>query len=151
PHMSVRHNLTLASLASYCRAGWIDRSGEARAAEAEMRSLAVRASGSAQHAVYLSGGNQQKVLIARALLCSPDVLILDEPTRGIDIGARAEIYAIIRSLAASGKAVVLVSSEMPEILTLSHRILVMRGGVVTAQLDAAEATAESVLHYAMAS
>ena len=85
---------------------------------------------------FLSGGNQQKIVIARALLTEPEILILDEPTRGIDIGAKTEIYALISRLASEGKAILLVSSEMNEILALSDRILVIREGTVAAELAA---------------
>ena len=97
----------------------------------------------------LSGGNQQKVVIAKALLTEPDILILDEPTRGIDIGAKAEVYAIITQLARDGKAIIMVSSELLEILSLSDRILVMREGAITAELDPRQTTQEEVLKYAM--
>jgi len=97
----------------------------------------------------LSGGTQQKIVVAKALLAEPAVLILDEPTRGIDIGAKSEIYAIVAKLAAEGKAVIMVSSELPEVLALSHRILVMCEGVVTAELDPRRTTQEEILHYGM--
>jgi ABC-type sugar transport system ATPase subunit len=97
----------------------------------------------------LSGGNQQKVVIARALLTDPSILILDEPTRGIDIGAKAEVYAIMSRLAREGKAILMVSSELPEILSLSDRVLVMREGTVTAEIDPRRATQEEILKHAM--
>jgi ABC-type sugar transport system ATPase subunit len=95
------------------------------------------------------GGNQQKAVIARTLMHDPVILLLDEPTRGIDIGAKSEIHTLIRNLAEQGKAIVLVSSELPELLTLSHRILVMREGAVAAELDGAGATAEKVMSFAV--
>ncbi len=97
----------------------------------------------------LSGGNQQKVVLAKVLLTEPGILMLDEPTRGIDIGAKAEIYRLIRELAAGGKAILLVSSELPELLALSDRILVMRGGEISAQLNTSSASQEEILSYAM--
>jgi ABC-type sugar transport system ATPase subunit len=93
----------------------------------------------------LSGGNQQKVLLARWLLVNPDVLFLDDPTRGIDVGAKQDIYRIIEELAASGKAVILVSSELPELLRLSDRILVLHEGRIAARYDASEATQERIM------
>ena len=93
----------------------------------------------------LSGGNQQKVLLARWLLLHPEVLFLDDPTRGIDVAAKQDIYRIIEELAAAGKAVMLVSSELPELLRCCHRILVLREGRVTAIYDAAEATQEKIM------
>ena len=93
----------------------------------------------------LSGGNQQKVLLARWLLLQPDVLFLDDPTRGIDVGAKQDIYRIVEELSAAGKAVMLVSSELPELLHCCHRILVLREGRVAATFDAAEATQEKIM------
>ena len=126
--MSVKQNLTLASLRQCCRGPWIDHRRENRVADEQILSLAIRARDRNQRVSSLSGGTQQKIVLAKALLTRPAILILDEPTRGIDIGAKNEIYAIIRRLAAEGTAVIMVSSELPEILSLSHRILVMRRG-----------------------
>lgn len=96
----------------------------------------------------LSGGNQQKVLIARWLLNQPDILILDEPTKGIDVGAKAEIYNIISELASVGKSVIMVSSELPEILGMSDRVVVMREGHINAILDNKDLTQETIMRYA---
>jgi ABC-type sugar transport system ATPase subunit len=93
----------------------------------------------------LSGGNQQKVLIARCLLSNPDLLFLDDPTRGIDVGAKEDIYGIIEQLAAQGKGILLVSSELPELLRCCDRILVMREGATVAELDTANTTQEDIL------
>ncbi len=114
-----------------------------------MRRFRVRAAGDGQPVQDLSGGNQQKVVLARALLTRPRVLILDEPTRGIDVGAKAEIYAQIAGLAREGMAILLISSEMNEILSLSDRILVMREGAVSAELTPGRTTPEEILRYAM--
>jgi ABC-type sugar transport system ATPase subunit len=149
PRLSVKQNLTLASLGRCCRGWWIDDSAENRVAEDQIASLAIRTSGRGQEVRYLSGGNQQKVVIARALLTEPSILILDEPTRGIDIGAKSEVYAIIRRLARSGKAILMVSSELPEVMALSDRILVMREGEVTAELEPHRTSQEEILKYAM--
>jgi inositol transport system ATP-binding protein len=149
PGMSVKENLTLASLGPCCRGPWIDRRRENRVADQQIRALAIRTRDRDQRAGSLSGGTQQKIVVARALLTRPAILILDEPTRGIDIGAKQEIYAIIRRLAAEGTAVIMVSSELPEVLALSHRILVMREGQVTAELDPRRTTQEEILQYAM--
>jgi ribose transport system ATP-binding protein len=97
----------------------------------------------------LSGGNQQKVVIARSLLAAPRIVILDEPTRGIDVGAKVEVYGIITRLAGEGKAVILVSSELPELLSLSDRVLVMRQGTVAAELDRGTTSQQEVLKHAM--
>jgi ribose transport system ATP-binding protein len=96
----------------------------------------------------LSGGNQQKVVIAKWLLRDCDILFFDEPTRGIDVGAKAEIHKLIDALAAQGKAIVVISSELPEILRLSHRVMVMCEGRVTGEQDAREATQESLMQLA---
>ena len=149
PGMSVKQNLTLASLRQCCRGPWIDHGRENRVADTQIAALAIRARDRNQRASSLSGGTQQKIVLAKALLTRPAILILDEPTRGIDIGAKNEIYAIIRRLAAEGTAVIMVSSEMPEILALGRRILVMREGAVTAELDPRRTTQEEILQYAM--
>ena len=96
----------------------------------------------------LSGGNQQKVVLSKWLFAEPEVLILDEPTRGIDVGAKYEIYEIINKLADSGKAVIVISSELPEVLGMADRVLVLCEGRITAELDRAEATPEAVMHAA---
>ena len=98
-----------------------------------------------QIAVNLSGGNQQKVVLAKWLFSNPDVLILDEPTRGIDVGAKYEIYTIINRLAAEGKAIIMISSELPEVLGISDRIYVMAAGRIAAEMPAAEATQETIM------
>jgi inositol transport system ATP-binding protein len=148
PAMNVRHNITLASLKNCCRGPLIRHTREAEVAGASLRALAIKTSGH-QAVSQLSGGNQQKVVIARTLLAEPSIVILDEPTRGIDIGAKAEVYGIIARLAQQGKAVILVSSELPEVLSLSDRVLVMREGEITAELDPARTSQEEVLRYAM--
>lgn len=149
PGMTVKHNLTLASLPQYCRGGIIDHRAENRVADQQIARFGIRTPGRNQAAGRLSGGNQQKIVVAKVLLADPSVLILDEPTRGIDVGAKAEIYGIVRTLAAQGKAVIVVSSELEEILALSDRILVMREGAISAELDAACATQEEIMKYAM--
>ena len=145
PRMSVAHNITLASL----RNRIIDNQAENAVADEQIRTFAIKVSGRGQPVGYLSGGNQQKVVIARALLTEPEVLILDEPTRGIDIGAKAEIYALIHRLACAGKAILLISSELTELLSLSDRLLVMREGVVAAELDPHSTSQEEILQLAM--
>lgn len=143
--MSVRHNLTLASL----RDRWIDQRTETAVADEQIRAFAIKVTDPNQPVNTLSGGNQQKVVLAKALLTEPDILILDEPTRGIDIGAKTEIYELIKRLAGAGKAILLVSSELPELLLLSDRLLVMREGAITAQLDTHLTTQEEILKFAM--
>jgi ABC-type sugar transport system ATPase subunit len=149
PEMSVAQNITLSALKDMCKGPFLNRDAEAKAVNEQTQRLAIKCSSPAQKIARLSGGNQQKALLARALLTNPDVLILDEPTRGIDVGAKSEVYAIIAELARSGKAIIMVSSELPEVLALSHRILVMREGKIRAELNAKGTTAEEVLACAM--
>jgi inositol transport system ATP-binding protein len=149
PAMSVRSNLTLSSLGRFSGLTGLDAASEARTADEQIRAFAIKTSGREQPIGQLSGGNQQKVLLARTLLPGPDLVILDEPTRGIDIGAKAEIYALIGRLAAEGKAVLLISSELPEVLSLTHRLLVLRQGELTAELDPRSATQEEILRHAI--
>lgn len=149
PNMSVKENVTLSSLVRYGGSPFINRSSEQAAALEQIRKFDVRTSGCDQPVKHLSGGNQQKIVIARALLTDPDVLILDEPTRGIDVGAKSEIYSMIAGLARQGKAILLVSSEMNEILALSNRILVMREGAVVGELLPSQTTPEEILRQAM--
>jgi len=149
PALGVGQNITLTALRDFCRGQLVDHSAEAAAVGAGMSEFAVKASSPSQPITQLSGGNQQKALLARCLLGEPDLIILDEPTRGIDIGAKAEIYGLIQKLAHSGKAVLLVSSELPEVLSLAHRIVVLRRGSVAATLDAMTTDQETVLRHAM--
>jgi ABC-type sugar transport system ATPase subunit len=137
--MSVADN---ASLGRFARFGFVDGAEESKALEPVFRSLSLK---DASRVSTLSGGNQQKVLLARCLLGNPEVLFLDDPTRGIDVGAKQEIYAIIEKLAAEGKGIILVSSELPELLRCSDRILVLREGCATATFAAAEATQERIM------
>lgn len=148
-NLSVKHNATLAALRSLCSGGFIDDALENRSADDSIKTYAIKTSHRDQRVDSLSGGNQQKVVIARALMTKPSILILDEPTRGIDIGAKTEVYEIIARLAREGVAVIMVSSELPEVLSLSHRVLVLREGRIAAELDPRDATQEQILSYAM--
>ena len=116
-----------------------------------MARLHIVASSPEQTVRRLSGGNQQKVLLARWLLCDSRILIVDEPTRGVDVGAREEIYAVLRGLAASGKGIVVISSDLPEVLAISDRILVMRQGQIVAEMRTDQATEEEMMRYAATS
>ncbi len=111
--------------------------------------LHVKTAGLQQGVMQLSGGNQQKVVIGKVLLANPEIIILDEPTRGVDIGAKHEIYKLIRQLTDRGIAVLLISSELPEIIGLCDRVLVLSQGRQTALLSRAEATPETIMHYAV--
>jgi ABC-type sugar transport system ATPase subunit len=147
---TVKENFSLASLGALSRAGWIRRRLERSRFAARARELALRTSGESQRAGELSGGNQQKLLVARWLETNARVILFDEPTRGIDVGARAEMYALIRELAAGGRAIVMASSDLSEILGMCDRILVMRDGRVAGEIaDAAKATREDVMALAV--
>ena len=143
--LSVRSNATLAALKAVSPGGLIRRDLEDRIMDRAMRTLSVRMASPDVPIATLSGGNQQKVVIARWLARNSRLLILDEPTKGVDVGAKAEISAIIVRLAAEGRAILLVSSELPEVLALSDRVLVMRSGRITGELDRASLSAERIM------
>lgn len=150
PRMSVKSNITLSSMKNHRKGGFINTHSEQSATEKMIADLKIKTAGDDQHVTYLSGGNQQKVVIGKVLLASPEIIILDEPTRGVDVGAKFEIYKLIRSLADRGMAIIMISSELPEILGLSDRILVLSKGKQTALLSRAEATQELIMRYAVA-
>jgi ribose transport system ATP-binding protein len=141
---AIRDNVSLASLEPLARAGVIDRGREAEAVSRWTTALSVRAPSIATAAGSLSGGNQQKVVLARWILAEARVILFDEPTRGIDVGAKAEIYALMRRLADDGAALLVISSDLPEALGMSDRVVVMRNGRIAATLPRDEATAERV-------
>ncbi|WP_420342130.1 multiple monosaccharide ABC transporter ATP-binding protein [Paenirhodobacter sp.] len=142
---SIRFNTTLANLPGVSKAGVLNEAEETAVAEKYRRAMATRTPSVMQKVGNLSGGNQQKVVLAKWLFTGPEVLILDEPTRGIDVGAKYEIYTIINELAAQGKAVVMISSEMPELLGMCDRIYVMNEGAFVGELSAAEASQERIM------
>ncbi|RFA20593.1 ABC transporter [Subtercola boreus] len=146
---TVRDNIVLAVLPKLARGIFVSEKGERAIARTYIDQLRIRTPSTEQLVKNLSGGNQQKVVLARWLAHNPSLLVLDEPTRGVDVGAKAEIYAIIDQLAQQGVAILVVSSELPEVLGLSDRIYVMAGGTVTGTLDCTEATEESILALAM--
>jgi putative multiple sugar transport system ATP-binding protein len=148
---SIAHNTTLANLPGVARAGVIDDGREYQVASDYRRRLATRCAGVQQPVVNLSGGNQQKVVLAKWMFAEPTLLILDEPTRGIDVGAKFEIYTLIARLAEEGRAILLISSEMPELLGLADRIYVMNEGRFVAEFEAAEASQEKIMHAIVAS
>ncbi|MER5320699.1 sugar ABC transporter ATP-binding protein [Streptosporangium roseum] len=145
----VGENLGLVTLRRASRGGFVDRQGQRKAAAEVARQLGVRMSGLGQEVRTLSGGNQQKIVIGKWLLAKASVLILDEPTRGVDVGAKVEIYQLINSLTASGHAVLMISSDLPEILGMSDRVLVMARGRLVGELAAGEATQDSVMALAV--
>jgi len=146
--LPVQENIALPSLDHYARAGWVDRPAVRGVAQEYVDKLNIRTPGLQQKAMFLSGGNQQKVVLAKWLARHPKVLIMDEPTRGIDVGAKAEVHALMSQLAQAGIGIIMISSELPEILGMSDRILVMHEGRVVAILERAEATQEKIMAYA---
>jgi methyl-galactoside transport system ATP-binding protein len=146
--LDVTFNSVIANINSYKHYGFL--SGRRMHGDTQwvIDSLKVKTPAHKTHIRNLSGGNQQKVIIGRWLLTKPDVLLLDEPTRGIDVGAKAEIYQLIMNLAAEGKGIIVVSSEMPELLGISDRIIVMSGGRLAGMLDIADATQEQIMRLA---
>jgi ABC-type sugar transport system ATPase subunit len=143
--MSILENGTISDLRPLSWFGFVSRQRERRAAMALFGSLSLKFASTSLPVGTLSGGNQQKVLLSRCLLGNPDIVFLDDPTRGIDVGAKEDIYRIIEQLASQGKGILLVSSELPELLRCCDRILVMREGTVAAELDAGHTTQEEIL------
>ncbi|MFF3821006.1 sugar ABC transporter ATP-binding protein [Streptomyces bluensis] len=146
---SVAENLGLVTLRGATRGGFVDLQAQHEAAARTAEQLGVRMAGLHQHVRTLSGGNQQKVVIGKWLLADTKVLILDEPTRGIDVGAKVEIYQLINELTAAGAAVLMISSDLPEVLGMSDRVLVMAQGRIAGELPAAEATQDAVMALAV--
>lgn len=146
---SITENISLASLDKHTGvAGFLQRSQELEVAQRYIRELGIKTPSATQQTEHLSGGNQQKVVLAKWLNTAPDVIIMSEPTRGIDVGAKADIYGIINQLTRRGKAVLLISSDLPELLGMSDRLLVMYDGEIRATLDASQATQEQVMYFA---
>jgi ribose transport system ATP-binding protein len=147
--LSVLENVVLPTLDDYARAGWwMDRRSLRNTAQDYVDKLDIRTPHLEQKAMFLSGGNQQKTVVAKWLASQPRVLIMDEPTRGIDVGAKAEVHALMSRLAQAGVGIIMISSELPEILGMSDRILVMAEGRVAVILDREEATQEIIMAYA---
>jgi ribose transport system ATP-binding protein len=143
--LSTEHNISLSALSAYCRGPFVAREVERRSVREIAPSVGLLERTLPVPIETLSGGNKQKAIIGKCLLLSPKVLILDEPTRGIDVGSRSEIYSLIDRLTRSGMAVLLISSEMPEVLGLSDRVLVMTKGHVVAEFSRDEATEELLM------
>jgi rhamnose transport system ATP-binding protein len=148
--MSIASNASLANLNGVARAGLIDRAEERASAQRYVEQLRIKTASVEAPVGSLSGGNQQKVALARWLATNPSVLILDEPTQGVDVGSKAEIHELMGALAERGLAIIMISSEMPEILGMSDRIAVMRAGTIRGTLTRAEATQDNVLELAIA-
>jgi ribose transport system ATP-binding protein len=147
--MDVKENVVMASMKKFLRGlAWMDFKKAARRGQEMVKALNIKTPNLEQKVKYLSGGNQQKVVIGKWLTADTDILIFDEPTRGIDVGAKSEIYKLLNDLAHQGKSIIMISSELPEILRMSHRVVVMCEGRVTGTLNIAEATQESIMKYA---
>ncbi len=146
--MNIRENITIANLPRICKFNFIKRNIEKLEAEKYIKELKIKTVNSEQKIKYLSGGNQQKAIISRWLSTKPKVLFLDEPTHGVDVAAKAEIYEIINNLANEGVSIVLVSSELPEVLTLADKIIVMHNGCITGNILHAQATQSLIMEYA---
>ena len=149
PGLSVAENITLASLGHVGTNGFIDFAREDAVAEEYRRKLEIKAPSVGVPVSSLSGGNQQKVALSRWLQTKPSVMILDEPTQGVDVGAKAEIHKLMVDLAERGMAIVMISSELPEILGMSDRIAVMHAGEIRGVLERSEATQEAILKLAL--
>jgi putative multiple sugar transport system ATP-binding protein len=144
---SIAVNISAAAIAKLSRFGIVDRFAENKVAEGYRTQLGIKTPTVSVLAGKLSGGNQQKVVLSKWMFSGPDILILDEPTRGIDVGAKYEIYGIINELAAQGKAVIVISSELPELLGLSDRIYAISEGRITGEVDRTGATQELLMQY----
>jgi ABC-type sugar transport system ATPase subunit len=149
PQMNVAPNITLAALKKFTPKGWLQKKEETLAAERYIRTMYIRTLSPEQSIQTLSGGNQQKTLLARWLETSPRILLLDDPTTGVDVAAKNDIYALISGWASSGMSVLLTSSELQELLYLSNRILVLHRGRITAEFSRREASQEKIIKSAM--
>ena len=145
---SVKENISMASLKKLVKGLFVSRKKESESVNSAIKQLNIRVSSPAQMVGNLSGGNQQKVVFAKILGTSPNICLLDEPTRGVDVGAKAEIYQIMNNLTKEGKSIILISSDLPELIGMSDRVLVMREGEVVKELSRQEASQEIVLTYA---
>jgi ribose transport system ATP-binding protein len=147
--MDVENNIVLSAFNKFLGIlGWVDAAKIHATAEHFVKALSIKTPSLQQKVKNLSGGNQQKVIIGKWLTADTNILIFDEPTRGIDVGAKSEIYKLLNDLAQQGKAIIMISSELPEVLRMSHRVIVMCEGRVTGELLAGEATQESIMKYA---
>jgi ribose transport system ATP-binding protein len=147
-NMGVRHNIAIAVLKDLTRYGFVNKKAIQLMVKKLIDSLEIKTTGLSQRVRNLSGGNQQKVVISRWLALEPDFLILDEPTRGIDVGAKAEIHTLLRKMADNGVSILMISSELPEILSVSDRILVMRDGMIVAEFEPSTTTQDVIMHAA---
>src|SRR5258708_31035307 len=147
--MEVETNIVLPAFKRFLGAvGWVKTDQTRKAAKHYVDTLAIKTPSLKRKTKFLSGGTQQKIVIGKWLTANSNILIFDEPTRGIDVGAKSEIYKLLNDLAHEGKSIIMISSELPEILRMSHRIIVMCEGRITANLTSAETTQENIMKYA---
>ena len=149
PAMDVIRNISLASLKSFSPRGWMKLRQEEEAARQDVEALNIKIHSLDQEIQTLSGGNQQKVVLAKWLETQPKVLLLDEPTIGVDVGTKHKIYELMNQWTSEGKAILLITSELPELLAMANRIIVMHRGKITAEFSHDEATQENVIQAAM--
>lgn len=149
PQMSVLQNISLASMKMFTGRKFVNRKQEAKVAEEQIQSLRIKISSPKQKVISLSGGNQQKVVLAKWLIKAPKLLILDEPTRGIDVGAKTEIYKLMGDFVTKGNAIIMVSSEMPEVMGMSDRIVVFSNRTLAGELTRSEFNQESIMRLAV--
>ena len=147
--MTIRENVSLADVARFAHRGWVRRGAEGAVAEHEMKRLRIKAPGIETPVITLSGGNQQKVVLAKWLSMRPRLIVFDEPTRGIDVGAKAEIYALMRGLADEGVGILMISSDLEEVLGVSDRIAVMHEGQISGTLERCDFSETAVMHLAV--
>jgi len=147
--MDVENNIVLAAFGKFLDfLGWVNQTKTHTTAEHFVQALSIKTPGLQQKVKNLSGGNQQKIVVGKWLTADTNILIFDEPTRGIDVGAKSEIYRLLNDLAQQGKSIIMISSELPEILRMSHRVIVMCEGRITGELTSAEATQEKIMKFA---
>ncbi len=145
--MAVRQNMSLVNLGEFTRLGFVDRHGEAQSVQTYVERFQIRTPTIERDVVNLSGGNQQKVVIAKWLMMQPKILIMDEPTRGIDVGAKSEIYDLMHQLAGQGISIIMISSEFPELQAMCDRVVCLTEGRMTGILARSEVSLESLMHY----
>ena len=145
----IKHNISITTLNEFSKFGFIDGKNEEQVSEKYISDLKIKTTGSDQIVRFLSGGNQQKVVFAKWLNSGANIYIFDEPTRGIDVGAKQEIYELMNKLTEDGSGIMMISSELPEILGMSDRVLVMHNGEISADLENKNLTQEELLNYAV--
>ena len=145
----MQYNLTIRVLRSFIRGVSVNGAKEQKITSEYVEKLSIKTASYATKIQNLSGGNQQKVVISRWLAAKPDILIMDEPTRGIDVGAKAEIYELMNALAAQGMAIIMISSELPEVINISDRVIVMRESRISGMLERSQLSQEAIMQYAV--